>query len=164
MTASLGALLPFLLPGLVLIVAGFVLLRPARHDPGHRHPRRAAGGAGADLGAARRAVGGIHWLGYELVPFRSDSLSRLFGTVFSLMAFAGGLFALRQERLAEIPVAFMYAGSAIGVVFAGDLITVFVFWEVMAVCSTLVIWMARQRARAAPASATSSCTSSAASC
>ena len=39
-----------------------------------------------------------------------------------------------------MPAAFLYAGAAIGVVFAGDLVTVFVFWEVMAVGSTLVLW------------------------
>lgn len=149
MTASLGALLPFLLPGLAMIVAGMVLL-------GLRGALRDIVILAAPLavlaliwGLPDGAAGGIHWLGYELVPFRSDALSRLFGTIFSLMAFAGGLFALRQERLAEVPVAFMYAGSAIGVVFAGDLITVFVFWEVMAVCSTLVIWMAGAGARGA---------------
>jgi multicomponent Na+:H+ antiporter subunit D len=38
-----------------------------------------------------------------------------------------------------------YAGSAIGVVFAGDLITVFIFWELMAIGSTLVIWSAGNR-------------------
>ena len=65
------------------------------------------------------------------------------------MAFAGGLFGLRQQRLAETPVAYMYAGASLGVVFAGDLITVFVFWELMAVCSTLVIWLAGRGARSA---------------
>ncbi|WP_295482517.1 proton-conducting transporter membrane subunit [Accumulibacter sp.] len=39
-----------------------------------------------------------------------------------------------------------YAGSAIGVAFAGDLITVFIFWELMAIGSTLVIWSAGSRA------------------
>jgi len=40
----------------------------------------------------------------------------------------------------EVPAAFVYAGSAIGVALAGDLITVFAFWELMAVGSTLVLW------------------------
>ena len=94
-------------------------------------------------------VEGIQWLGFTLAPFRSDSLSRLFSTVFSLMVFGGSLYALRQENRREIAVAFLYAGAALGVVYAADLITLFVFWEVMAVCSTLIVWMGGEGARAA---------------
>ncbi|MDP3138640.1 MAG: hypothetical protein Q8N17_20185, partial [Burkholderiaceae bacterium] len=82
----------------------------------------------------------ISWLNYQLAPLSIDKLSRLFATIFSLMAFVGGLFALRQESKLEIPAAFVYAGSAIGVALAGDLVTVFIFWELMAVGSTLVLW------------------------
>jgi len=84
----------------------------------------------------------LQFLGWELSPVRADALSRLFGTVFSLMAFAGGLFALRTANTLELTAALAYAGSAIGAVFAGDLITLFVFWELMAVGSALVIWSA----------------------
>jgi multicomponent Na+:H+ antiporter subunit D len=89
------------------------------------------------------------FLDLDLAPVRGDRLSRLFGTVFALMAFAGGLFALRQPRTGELAAAFVYAGGAIGVCFAGDLITLFVCWELMAVASTLVIWSGGQDARAA---------------
>lgn len=87
----------------------------------------------------------VQWLDYSLVPLAVDKLSRLFATIFGLMAFAGGLFALRQESKLEIPAAFLYAGSAIGVALAGDLVTVFVFWEIMAVGSTLVLWSANTK-------------------
>lgn len=89
------------------------------------------------------------FLAYELTLLKGDALSRLFATVFALMAFAGGLFALNQERVAELAAAYCYAGSAIGVVFAGDLISVFIFWEAMAIGSTLVIWSAGPSARRA---------------
>ena len=82
------------------------------------------------------------FLGYDLVALQGDKLSRLFATIFSIMAFAGGLFALKQANRMEVPAAFVYAGSAIGVTFAGDLITVFILWEMMAVASTMVIWAA----------------------
>jgi len=65
------------------------------------------------------------------------------------MAFAGGLFALNQRNVVELAAAFCYAGSAIGVTFAGDLLTVFIFWEVMAIASTLVVWSAGPSARGA---------------
>jgi hypothetical protein len=78
-------------------------------------------------------------LGYDFVWVRSDTLGRLFATIFSLMAFAGGLYAIRQRNVLELTAAFCYAGGAIGVALSGDLITLFVFWEAMAVASSLVI-------------------------
>jgi multicomponent Na+:H+ antiporter subunit D len=79
------------------------------------------------------------FLGYELALVKGDALSRLFATVFAVMAFAGSLFALNQERTVELAAALCYAGAAIGVAFAGDLITLFIFWETMAIASTLVV-------------------------
>jgi len=89
------------------------------------------------------------FLGFDLIPLRGDKLSRLFAFVFALMAFAGALFALRQERTTELAAAFTYAGSAIGVALAGDLISVFIFWEMMAIGSTLVVWCGGPSARGA---------------
>ena len=86
------------------------------------------------------AVWQLHYLDYTLTPLQGDNLSRLFATIFSLAAFAGGLFALKQSSRLEITSAYVYAGAAISVVLAGDLITVFVFWEIMALGSTLVLW------------------------
>ena len=82
------------------------------------------------------------FLGLEITPLQGDKLSRLFSIIFSLMAFGGGLYALNQSRVVELSAAFVYGGSAIGVALAGDLITVLIFWEVMAVGSTVVVWAA----------------------
>jgi len=82
----------------------------------------------------------LDFLGYSLNPITADPLSRLFATIFSIMTFAGGLFALNQNRITEIAAAFAYAGGAVGVAMAGDLISVFVFWELMAIGSTIVVW------------------------
>jgi len=86
------------------------------------------------------------FLDHPIAPLQGDKLSRLFATIFALMAAGGGLFAIGQPSRVEVPAAFVYAGSAIGVAFAGDLITVFVFWELMAVASTLVLWSHGQEA------------------
>jgi multicomponent Na+:H+ antiporter subunit D len=82
------------------------------------------------------------FLAHSLVLIEVDKLSRLFALIFALMAFGGALFALNQASRLELPAALVYAGSAIGVTLAGDLLTLFVFWELMAVGSTLVIWSA----------------------
>ncbi len=84
----------------------------------------------------------LTFLDYALDPVRSTHEGRLFATIFCIMAFAGGLYAVKQASDLELTAAFVYAGAAIGVTFAGDLITLFVFWEIMALGSTAVIWAA----------------------
>lgn len=69
-----------------------------------------------------------------------DRLSHVFGLIFSLTAGIGCLYALHAQHGGEHAAALVYAGAALGVVFAGDLITLFVFWELMAVASLFVIW------------------------
>jgi len=88
-------------------------------------------------------------LGFEATLLRVDRLSRLFATIFAFVAFAGALFAYGQRSRLEVPAAFVYGGAAIGATLAGDLLTLFVFWEVMAVASTLVLWSAGPGAWAA---------------
>jgi len=89
---------------------------------------------------------GILWrtefMGHALQPYAVDKLSRIFAIIFTFAAFGGALFALNRDSRLELPAALIYAGSAVGVVLAGDLITVFLFWELMAIGSTLVIWSA----------------------
>ena len=87
---------------------------------------------------------GVHWqtefLGYPIDLVEADRLRRLFASVFCLMAFVGGLFGLLQARRHELTSAYAYAGGALGVCFAGDLISLFLFWELMAVFSTVLVW------------------------
>jgi len=84
----------------------------------------------------------VSWLGYTLTPLAPDALSRLFATIFGIMAAGGALFALNQPSRLELPAAFVYAGAAMAVVLARDLFSVFVAWELMAIGSTLVLWSA----------------------
>jgi multicomponent Na+:H+ antiporter subunit D len=145
MTASLAAFPP----GLALIAGGLALpLLPPRARPALL--------LGVPLVALwlvwqvpDGAAFSASYLGYHLVPVKGDALSRLFGTVFAVMAFAGALFALNQARVAELAAALCYAGAALGVVFAGDLLSLFVFWEAMAVASTVIVWMGGPAARGA---------------
>ena len=87
----------------------------------------------------------LPFLDWELAPVNGTATGRLFATVFSITAFAAGLFALPRARSLELAAALVYAGSAVGVTLAGDVVTLFVFWELMAVASTTVIWASDQR-------------------
>jgi multicomponent Na+:H+ antiporter subunit D len=81
--------------------------------------------------------------GYELVAMRVDRLSLLFAYVFLLAALLCAIYALHVEDTAQHVAALVYAGSALGAVFAGDLITLFICWEFSAVASVLLIWANR---------------------
>jgi multicomponent Na+:H+ antiporter subunit D len=85
----------------------------------------------------------LSFVGYELVPLQVDRLSLAFGLVFAIAAFLGGVYALHLREAGQQVAALLYAGSGLGVVFAGDLFTVFVFWEVMAIASAWLIWARR---------------------
>jgi multicomponent Na+:H+ antiporter subunit D len=82
----------------------------------------------------------IPFSGYELVLLRVDGLSLVFALVFALIALIGFVYALHDESRGERVASLVYAGSSLGVVFAGDWVTLFVFWELMAISSLFVIW------------------------
>ena len=80
---------------------------------------------------------------YSLTPVRVDPLSLVFGYIFHIAAFLGMIFALRVKDTGQHVAAFIYAGSAIAAVFAGDLITLFVYWEITAISSVFLVWARR---------------------
>ncbi len=80
---------------------------------------------------------------YTLTYLRIDRLSLLFGYLFHIAAFIGMVFALHVKDRMQHVAALLYIGSALGAVFAGDLITLFVFWELAAVTSVFLIWARR---------------------
>ncbi len=87
----------------------------------------------------------FHFLGYELVLGRVDKLSLCFGYVFVVIAFIGMVYALHVEEDGQHVAAFLYIGSTMGVVFAGDLFTLYVFWEIMAIASVFLIWYRKDK-------------------
>ena len=82
----------------------------------------------------------FEFFNYQLQPVSIDKLSRLFATVFLIMLFSGCLFCYRQAATSELSFAYIYSGAAISVVLSKDLLSLFIFWELMAVASTFIIW------------------------
>jgi multicomponent Na+:H+ antiporter subunit D len=94
---------------------------------------------------------GAHWtvdfMNYDLVFGRVDRLSRAFGYMFTIATFIGILFALHlKEEDGQHVAALLSAGSALGAVFAGDLLSLFVFLEILMLASTYLIWARRTQA------------------
>lgn len=132
-------------PSLLLI--GGALLLPWLHGRVHQFWRLALPALALAIFVTMPA--GDHWvvgfLNQKLVLGRIDALSRAFGIIFSLMAFIGSVYALNVDDNVQHMAGFAYAGGALGVTLAGDLLSLYLFWEVMAVASTFLILARRTR-------------------
>jgi formate hydrogenlyase subunit 3/multisubunit Na+/H+ antiporter MnhD subunit len=84
----------------------------------------------------------VPFMGYNLVLLKVDTLSYLMGVIFSTITFLAVLYAAGFAKPWMHLFAMLYAGTSMGVVFAGDWITVLIFWELMAITSVLLIWEA----------------------
>ena len=87
--------------------------------------------------------GQISFLGQQLVFGRVDALSLVFSYVFSAMSLVGMIYALHVDDDAQHVAALTYAGGALGVTFAGDFLSLYVFWELMAISSVFLVWLRR---------------------
>ncbi len=92
---------------------------------------------------------GIHWsvrfLDYNLILGKVDKLSIFFGYIYHLITVIALIFSLHVKEDSQHMAAMLYAGSAIGIVFAGDLLTLFIFWEIMALSATYLVWARRTK-------------------
>lgn len=112
---------------LLLPVAGFALL------------------AGMDDGS----FGTLPFLDYQLVLAKVDRLSRFFGYIYVLITFIALLYAFHVKDNSHHIASLFYAGSALGIVFAGDFLTLFIFWETMALSAAFLVWSGRTKQSAA---------------
>jgi len=80
------------------------------------------------------------WLGLDLQTVAVDPLARIFALAFAIMALGGAVFAWDHDNNRELGVGLAYAGAAISVPFAGDWLTLFVFWEIMAIAATILVF------------------------
>lgn len=82
----------------------------------------------------------IELFGNELNIVRIDRLSWIFGLVFHVAAITASIYALHVKDTKQHIAGMVYAGSAIAASCAGDLVTLFVCWELTAVSSVFLIW------------------------
>lgn len=90
--------------------------------------------------------GVVNYLGLELTLGRVDALSIVFAHVFSIQAAIGFIYALHVRDKAQHAAAALYVAGSFGCTFAGDYVTLFVFWELMSVASTFLVWLNRNPA------------------
>jgi multicomponent Na+:H+ antiporter subunit D len=130
-------------PGLVLILGAWLL--PLLKGSVKRAAMVALPGVALALCLAmdHGSFGHVEFLGETLVFGRVDQLSLIFSYAFCLLALLGMIFSLHVKDDFQHVCALTYAGGALGVTFAGDLLSLYVFWELMAVSSALLVWLGR---------------------
>ena len=130
-----------LIPPAIFMIVAALLIGPAR---GHLRSAIVLAAPLITLWFVWQVPNGIAYdlpfLDYRIQPLEGSEVRRLFATIFALMAFVGGLYSFRQARAYELAAGYAYAAGAIGVSFAGDLVSLFVYWEFMALFSTVVVW------------------------
>ena len=83
---------------------------------------------------------GFRFLEHNIVLYRHDKLSIFFGYIYHIIALISLIYSLHVKGNLHFMASIIYAGSALGVVFAGDFISLFVFWEIMALAATSLVW------------------------
>jgi len=138
-------------PALILVAGGFLIVlfpRPLRAVLGVAIPAAAVWYVFTQLQPGHTVTFGF--LDYELHVVRVDRLSHIFGMIFALVGGIGGLYAFHNGDRRQQAAALLYNAGALGVTFAGDYFTLYAFWELMAIASTLLIW-SRERPDSAAA-------------
>jgi len=82
--------------------------------------------------------------GLELRLVQVTELNLVFAWAFGIALTLWGVYAWHRQDLLERGAGLAYAGCAFGVLFAGDLLTLFLFWEGMAIASTVVVLRGRE--------------------
>jgi multicomponent Na+:H+ antiporter subunit D len=82
----------------------------------------------------------FQFMDWQLVFGRVDKLSSVFASIMALMALIGTLYGMHVEKTSEHIAAWFYVAGALGTIYAGDYLTVFLFWEMMAFSSVFLIW------------------------
>jgi multicomponent Na+:H+ antiporter subunit D len=85
----------------------------------------------------------VDMFGHTLIFLRVDSLAFLFGLIFLIAAFLNVIYGWHEDDSVQQVSSLVYAGAGVGAVFVGDLISLFIFWELTAIASVFLIWASR---------------------
>ncbi|MEZ5818309.1 MAG: Na(+)/H(+) antiporter subunit D [Hyphomicrobiaceae bacterium] len=132
-------------PGLLMIVAGLVaalLPHSLRRALTLAAP---ASGIAVLLSTPIGSQSVVTFAGLPLTILRLDALAFPFALIFLIAALLGAIYALHQDDRLQDASAMVYAGAAIGATLAGDLATLFIYWELTAISSVFLILAAGTR-------------------
>ncbi len=95
------------------------------------------------MGIEQGVFWSLEFMGYAMEPVKVDKLSLMFGYLFHLASLIAVIYALHVKDTIQHVASLAYAASAVGAVFAGDLLTLFIFWGLLALTSVFLIWARR---------------------
>ena len=78
-----------------------------------------------------------------LTTLRVDNLNFAFAVIFHIAALIAVVYSLHLRDVLQQVINLVYAGSALGAVLAGDLVTLFIYWEMAAISSVFLVWARR---------------------
>ena len=78
--------------------------------------------------------------GQEIINVAVDRQAILFGYLFHIAALVAGLYSFHVRDPWQLSMGLLYAATAVGVAFAGDLLSLFLWWEGLAITSVFQIW------------------------
>lgn len=81
--------------------------------------------------------------GQEIHSVLVDRQAKLFGYLFHLAALIAGIYSFHLRDPWQVSMGLLYAATAVGVAFAGDMLSLFLWWEGLAVTSVFQIWCRR---------------------
>lgn len=87
--------------------------------------------------------GPLDFFDLALVTNRIDATAFVFSGIFLAAAALASVYSAHVDSRLQSSAALAYAGAAVGAVCAGDLVTMFVFWELTAITSVFLIWAQR---------------------
>lgn len=86
----------------------------------------------------------VRFAGFDLVLLQVSRLNLIFGVIFLLISSIASLYAWHIRDLGQQMAALLYGAGAVGVTFAGDFLTLLLFWELMAISSSWLVFARRQ--------------------
>lgn len=90
--------------------------------------------------------GVVSFMGDWTLTFgRVDSLSMIFGFIMALMAIIGTIYGLHVKDNWQHIASWFYVSGSLGVIYCGDYLVLFLFWEMMAFASTFLIWFNKDK-------------------
>ncbi|MCS7202849.1 MAG: Na(+)/H(+) antiporter subunit D [Thermodesulfovibrio sp.] len=136
----------FIHPGLVLIFASLILPVIPKNLRGPYSVLIATLGFSLTLMAEQGFYGSVNLFGVNISPIvRVDSLSLLFASIFSFIGLIGIIYCCHIDDWIQQMAGLLYTGASLGVSFAADLLSFYLFWEMLSFCAVLLIWSQRTK-------------------